>query len=151
MKRFFILLIMAACAGSLLFSQAAGRNTRYVSVQSVPVKDSTGFFAKEVGNLPLGTEVALLRDDGKWSEVRAGNLSGWVASSSLSARRVAASNSAVSATELALAGKGFSPDMEIEYRKNGLDYSKVDTMEQTAISTEDLRQFVTEGRLAGGE
>ena len=151
MKRFFILLIMAACAGSLLFSQTAGRNTRYVSVQSVPVKDSTGFFAKELGNLPLGTEVTLLRDDGKWSEVRAGNLSGWVASSSLSARRVAASNSAVATTELALAGKGFSPDMEIEYRKNGLDYSKVDTMEKTVISTEDLRQFVTEGRLAGGE
>ena len=152
MKRFLILLVMAACAGSLLFAQqAAGRNTRYVSVQSVSVKDSTGFFAKELGNLPLGTEVTLLRDEGKWSEVRAGNLSGWVASSSLSARRVAASNSTVATTELALAGKGFSPDMEVEYRKSGLDYSRVDSMERMVISTEDLRQFVTEGRLAGGE
>jgi uncharacterized protein YgiM (DUF1202 family) len=141
---------MALCASALAFSQAS-RATRYVAVQTTPLKDSPGFFAKELGNLSLGTELTLVREDGKWSEVRTGNISGWVASSSLSARRVLASNTDVTASEVALAGKGFSPDMEIEYRKNGLDYSMVDQMEKLVVPANDLEQFVTEGRLSRGE
>ncbi|MDR0455987.1 MAG: hypothetical protein LBH20_04805 [Treponema sp.] len=150
MRKFLFLLTMALCAGTVIFAQT-DRNTRYVAVQTAVVKDSTGFFAKEVGNLPLGTAVTLVRDDGKWAEVRAGNLAGWVASASLSARRVVASNSTVTASEVALAGKGFSPDMEMEYRKSGLDYSAVDSMEKIVVPANDLLRFITEGRLARGE
>jgi hypothetical protein len=148
MRRF--LLIMMLCTGVLVFSQSGG-STRYVAVKNAVLKDSTGFFAKEVGNLPLGTAVTLIRDDGKWAEVRAGNLAGWVASASLSARRVVASNSPVTANEVALAGKGFSPDTEIEYKKNGLDYSMVDSMEKITVPAADLLRFIDEGRLARGE
>jgi uncharacterized protein YgiM (DUF1202 family) len=150
MRRIFLILTIALCVSPLLFAQAS-RNTRYVAVQTTPLKDSTGFFGKELGNLSLGTEVTVVREDGKWTEVRAGNVSGWVASASLSARRVVASNANVSANEVALAGKGFSPDMEIEYRKNGLDYSEVDRMEKLVIPSGDLLQFVNEGRLSRGE
>ena len=150
MKRFLFLLIVALCAGSAVFAQA-DRSMRYVAVQTVAVKDSAGFFAKDLGNLALGDAVRLLNDDGKWSQIQAGNLTGWVASSSLSARRVVASNTAVTATEVAMAGKGFSPDMEMEYRKSGLDYSMVDSMERITVPTGDLLRFITEGRLSQGE
>ena len=150
MRRFLFLLTMMFCINAMIFSQSGG-NTRYVAVQTAVLKNSAGFFAKEVGNLPLGTAVTLIRDDGKWAEVRAGNLTGWVASASLSARRVAASNSPVTASEVALAGKGFSPDTEIEYKKSGLDYSTVDSMEKIAVPADDLLRFITEGRLARGE
>jgi len=149
MRRFLFLLMML-CANVLIFSQSGG-NTRYVAVQNAVLKDSTGFFAKEVGNLPLGTAVTLIRDDGKWAEVRAGNLAGWVTSASLSARRVVASNSQVTANEVALAGKGFSPNTEMEYRKNGLDYSMVDSMEKIVVPAADLLRFIDEGHLAKGE
>ena len=150
MRKFIIVFTITLFMSPLLFSQT-NRATRYVAVQAAALKDSTGFFAKELGQLPLGTEVAVIKDDGKWSQVQAGNKSGWVASSSLSARRVISSNANVSANEVALAGKGFSPDMEIEYRKSGLDYSMVDSMEQLTIPTNDLLQFVTEGHLSKGE
>jgi len=150
MRRFLFLLIMVLSTSALTFSQSGG-NTRYVAVQNVILKNSTGFFAKEVGNLPLGTAVTLIRDDGKWAEVRAGNLAGWVASASLSARRVIMSNSPVTVSEVALAGKGFSPDTEIEYKKNGLDYSMVDSMEKIVVPADDLLRFINEGRLARGE
>jgi uncharacterized protein YgiM (DUF1202 family) len=150
MKRIFLILTLVLLVSPLLFSQAP-RTARYVSVQTAPLKDSTGFFAKEVGNLSLGTEVTVVREDGKWTQVQAGNLSGWVASASLSARRVVASNANVSASEVALAGKGFSPDMEMEYRKNGLDYSEVDRMEKLVVPAGDLLQFINEGRLSRGE
>jgi SH3-like domain-containing protein len=150
MRRFLFLLTMALCTGTAIFSQT-DRNTRYVAVQTAVLKSSTGFFAKEVGKLPLGTAVTLVRDNGKWSEVRAGSLAGWVVSSSLSARRVIASNSPVTASEIALAGKGFSPDVEIEYRKNGLDYRAVDSMESLTIPPEELLKFINEGHLSKGE
>ena len=50
-----------------------------------------------------------------------------------------------------MAGKGFSPDMELEYKKSGLDYSLVDSMEQMSVPTDDLLRFITEGRLSRGE
>jgi len=148
MKRFLLGLML--CAGVAVFAQS-DRSTRYVAVQTVAVKDSTGFFAKNLGTLSLGDTVRLIKDNGKWSNIQAGNLTGWVASSSLSVRRVAASNAAVTASEVAMAGKGFSPDMEREYKQNGLDYSMVDSMERITVPTDDLLRFITEGRLSRGE
>jgi hypothetical protein len=148
LKRFLWVLML--CAGWTVFAQS-DRSTRYVAVQTVAVKDSTGFFAKNLGTLSLGDTVRLIKDNGKWSNIQAGNLTGWVASSSLSVRRVAASNAAVTASEVAMAGKGFSPDMEREYKQNGLDYSMVDSMERITVPTDDLLRFITEGRLSRGE
>jgi len=150
MKRLLILWAVMLCAGSAVFAQA-DRSTRYVAVQTAALKDAAGFFAKDLGNLALGDAVRLLKDDGKWSQVQAGSLTGWVTSSSLSARRVVASNTAVTASEVAMAGKGFSPDMELEYRKNGLDYSMVDSMEKINVPANDLLRFITEGRLSQGD
>jgi hypothetical protein len=141
---------MMFCAGSLLFSQAGGAK-RYVSVQNAVLKDSTGFFAKDLANLPLGTEVTVVREDGKWVQVQAGSRNGWIASTSLSVRRVVASTSTVTASDVALAGKGFSPETEREYKKNGLDYSVVDSMERSNIPGDDLLRFINEGRLNKGE
>jgi hypothetical protein len=149
MQRFLLLTLLFLCLGSFAFSQAGGR--RYVAVKTAALKASNSQLSKEVGNLSLGDEVTLVSDDGKWAQIRAGNLSGWVQSSSLSARRVVASGSAASVSEVALAGKGFSPDVEIEYRKNGLDFSMVDFMERIVVKADELERFVTEGRLARGQ
>ena len=150
MRRFLLLIVFALCLCAFAFSQAGGTR-RYVAVQTMALKSASGALAREVGSLSLGDEVTLISDDGKWAQVRAGNLTGWVASSGLSSRRVMASGSSASATDLALAGKGFSPDVEIEYRKNGLDYSMVDSMEKIVIPSDELDRFITEGRLARGE
>jgi len=150
MKQYLFLLAVLLCSGALAFSQAG--STRYVSVQNAALKDSNGFFAKDVGKLALGDAVSLVSDDGKWSQIRAGNLTGWVSSSSLSTRRVVPSSSSnITANEVALAGKGFSPATETEYKKSGLDFSLVDAMERTTVPASDLLNFVNEGRLARGE
>jgi uncharacterized protein YgiM (DUF1202 family) len=151
MKRYLFLFVMIFGVCTLIFSQT-DRNTRYVAVQNTALKASAGFFANDVGTLSLGDAVTLIRDDGKWSQVRTGNLTGFVASSSLSTRRVVSSNATgVTASEIALAGKGFSPEMEVEYKRSGLNYSTVDSMEQIVVSRNDLLRFVDEGRLSRGE
>ena len=150
MRRLLLLLAITFCIGSQLFSQSQG-NRRYVSVQTAVLKESTGFFAKDLATLSLGDEVTLLSEDGKWAEIRVGNRNGWITSTSLSARRIVSSGAAIAATEFAMAGKGFSPEMEVEYRKNGLDFSLVDSMEKMAMPREELLRFITEGRLGRGD
>jgi len=149
MKRLIFLLTMMLCAGALVCAQA-DRSTRYVAVQTIALKDAAGFFAKDLGSLSLGDAVKLVKEDGKWCNVQAGNLTGWVPATSLSARRVVGSNAAVTASEVAMAGKGFSPDMELEYKKSGLDYSQVDSMEKISVPSGELMRFINEGRLFGG-
>ena len=150
MRRFLLFILTLICICTPVFSQA--RDTRrYVSVETVVVKESAGFFAGEIGKLSLGDEVTMIRESGKWTEIQMGSKSGWVPTASLSTRRIIASGATISATELALAGKGFSRAMEVEYRKNGLDYSQVDSMEGVSIPPDELLHFITEGRLARGD
>jgi len=150
MRRLLLLFAIIYYLGIPVFSQNTGF-TRFVSVKSTTIKNTTGFFAAEVGNLYLGDEVTLINERGKWSQIRKGNLTGWVTSTSLSVRRIIASGTTATATEIALAGKGFSPETEREYRQSGLDFSMVDFMEQITIPKGELLNFVTDGRLARGE
>ncbi|MCL2191479.1 MAG: SH3 domain-containing protein [Treponema sp.] len=136
----------------LLFSLSPAFSlTMFVAVEAAEVRSSAGFFARDVGTLPHGAEVTVVRDSGRWSEIRAGNLAGWVVSASLSPRRTARPGSAVTPGEVALAGKGFGREVEIEYRRGGPDFSPVDEMESLVIPMAELRRFIIEGRLAGGE
>ena len=150
MRRFLLLFAVIFHIGVPVFSQNMGI-IRYISVLNTTVKESTGFFARELGTLSLGNEVTLISERGKWSRIRSGDLTGWVTTTSLSARRIVASGTSATATEISMAGKGFSTETEMEYRKTGLDYSMVDFMETIAIPKEELLGFITEGGLARGE
>ena len=150
MRTVLIAIIISISVCSTALAQL-GSNLRYVTAQTVSVRESTGFFSRETGRLSMGDEVVLLRETGRWSQIRAGNLTGWISSSVLSARRIIPSSSGASVTEVALAGKGFSPDIEIEYRSSGLDYSFVDAMENYDIPMNELLDFINQGRLARGD
>ena len=150
MRRFMLLFVLIFSILVPVFSQSMGI-IRFVAVKNAIVKDSPWFFARELGNLPLGNEVALLSESGKWSRIRSGNLTGWVTSASLSVRPIVTSGTSSTATEIALAGKGFSPDTELEYRQNGLNYSMVDFMEQITVPKDELLGFINDGRLSKGE
>jgi SH3-like domain-containing protein len=143
----FILSLMAAAA------QSAG-STMYVGIKKADVKTSTGFFASRRGTLDLGSPVTVVRSNGKWTEIRSANpvLSGWVASAALTGRRISSSSYMPEAGEVAMAGKGFSGEVEQIYREGEkLDYSSVDAMESFPVSDDELYAFLAEGYLAGGE
>jgi hypothetical protein len=148
-KTLIVLLFWAAMAAN---AQSAG-TTLYVSAKAVEVKSSAGFFAGIVGRLSLGEEVIVIQSGGKWLAVRnASGLQGWAPADAFSSRRFVRSGSEVSVTEFALAGKGFSSDLEqIIGSSENVDYSGVDVMEKRAVSPDDLLAFLREGRLAEGE
>ena len=155
MKRIIFAALLCLSA-AILFAQKAG-DTLYVNVNSANLKSSTGFFASTTGTVKYTDEVKVLAVNGKWVQVRTsvGNKTGWIAYASLTTKRMAPQGTAAnaSAKEIALAGKGFSPEVESEYKKEGgkVNYAAVDEMEKAAVSERDLLAFIEEGRLAKGE
>ena len=148
---FLILLV----AGTAVAQVRSGQNA-WVSARTVDLKSSTGFFASNQGTVSYGDEVSVLQVNGNWAQVRSvGNssLSGWMSSANLSTKRIAAtgSTSSASASEVALAGKGFNQEVEDTYKTTGnLNYADVDRTEAITVSQDELYRFVTEGRLAQG-
>jgi uncharacterized protein YgiM (DUF1202 family) len=144
------------CLGAAaLFAQRVG-DTLYVNVKSANLKSSTGFFASTTAAVKYAEEVKVLAVNGKWVQVRTGgNKTGWIAYSSLTTKRMAPQGGTAnaSAKEIALAGKGFSPEVESEYKKSGenVNYAAVDAMEAVEIPEKDLLAFIEEGRLFKGE
>jgi uncharacterized protein YgiM (DUF1202 family) len=152
MKRTLFILLLCLVS-TAVFAQRKG-DTMYVAIRSVPLKAGTGFFAKTVGNLAYGAQVTILAVNGKWVQARSGSLTGWTASANLSSKRVVAQgdNRSASASEMAMAGKGFSEEVEQEYKTGkDLNYSAVDDLEKIGVADEDLLGFIDEGRLAKGE
>ena len=152
--------LMVFCALSMLVlgslsAQISKGGTAWISSKSADLKSSTWFFAGKRGTLVLGDQVTILQVNGNNAEVQsAANsaLSGWTSVSNLSARRIVASGASASASEVALAGKGFTQEVEDAYKTNGnLNFADVDRTEAIIIPLDDLYQFVSEGHLVTGE
>jgi hypothetical protein len=154
MKRLFLLVLILLVSGAL-FAQITKGSTAWVSAKKADIKSSTGFFAGTRGTLTLGAEVSVLQVNGKWAEVRSAentSLSGWMTASNLSARRIVSSGTTASASEVALAAKGFNQEVEDAFKTSGdLNYADVDKTEAITISQDELYKFVTEGHLNTGE
>ena len=155
MKR-IILAALIGLSAVVLFAQKVG-DTNYINVSSADLKASAGFFASTTATVKYADEVKVLAVDGDWVQVRttAGNKTGWIKKASLTSKRISASGTGTSASaqEIALAGKGFSPEVESEYKKGGgkINYAAVDEMEKISISDKDLLAFINEGKLSKGE
>ncbi|GHV95235.1 hypothetical protein AGMMS50293_15550 [Spirochaetia bacterium] len=154
MKKLIITLALCALVAGAAAAQVSRGGTLWVAAKTVSLKSSTGFFAKTQGTLSYGDQVTVLQVSGKWVEVRsASNKSGWTASSNLSAKRIAAgSTNNASASEVALAGKGFNQEIENAYKAGGkLNYTDVDKTEALIVSEDDLYKFLVDGHLSMGD
>jgi hypothetical protein len=153
MKKFLFALTVFILSLIVTEAQSPG-GAMYVAVKKADVKASTGFFAPVRGTLELGSPVTVLRAGPKWTEIRSAKpaLSGWVAAAALTGRRVSSSGYTPNAGDVAMAGKGFSGEVEHLYREGeALDYAPVDAMESSLVSAEELYAFLSEGHLAAGE
>ena len=156
MKRIIVLLCLCLCVTTILLAQARAGGTMWVAVRNLDLKSSTGFFASTRGRLDYGAQVTVIRISGTWAEIRSAansSVTGWAKTASLSARRVVAGDAtSATASEVALAGKGFNQEIENAYRASGnLNYDAVDRLEALQVSPGELRAFLQEGRLQMGE
>ena len=133
--------------------------TMYVNVEEAELKSGTGFFASNVGFLPYGSKVRVLQESGKWTEVASADneqLSGWLPAASLTRKKILVDDSinrvSASADELALAGKGFSAEVEAQYTTEATAhiYKLIDEIETTPMDKTGLWEFIQQGELSDG-
>lgn len=145
------------CLGTLLWAKAG--DTMYVNVEEAELKSGTGFFSSRVGFLPYGARVKVLEEKGKWTQVESVDnslISGWLSASSLTRKKILTSDGvntvSASADELALAGKGFSAEVEAQYttEANAAAYALVDEIESTPMDKDGLFDFIVQGELSDG-
>ncbi len=144
---------------SLLLVGASAWAAKEMSVQvrDGQLRNRASFLGAVVANVTYGDRVTVHAEQAGWSEVStAAGARGWIHGSALTPKRVVltagASDAQVGASgaEVALAGKGFSQEVEAEYKKQNrnLDYTWVDWMGQQTRTAEQLVQFLKQGGLA---
>jgi hypothetical protein len=155
LKQCIVGLALVVLVFSTVNAESLKNKTVYVAGKSVTIKSSTGFFASNRGTLLYGDQATVINESGTWVEVTsAKGINGWTAASNVTTKRITASSgTSASASEIALAGKGFSEEVENTYKAEGnLNYAGVDDVEGIAVPDEEVQAFIIEGHLAeGGE
>jgi hypothetical protein len=157
MKRSLMALaIVVVTAGAAIAGIKAGSNVT-IRVMSAKVMKGPKFIGPTAGALSRGDQLTVKEVKGAWFRVE-GRISGWVHKTNVVEGKVALSTqpggggSGASRDEVELAGRGFTPQIEQEYRNANpnLDFSHVDAIEKAAIDPGELEAFVAEGKLGGG-
>jgi len=147
---------LAAVAALLVVLIVWAADTVVIKIQTTQLRAGPGFFSQPVGTLKAGDKLEKLAESGAWIQVRtAAGTVGWIHSSSAEAPRFSllSTNQSLktqaSASEVALAGKGFNKQVEDTYRAKhaDLDFEGVDRMLQLKISAAQIQDFMKKGKL----
>ncbi len=148
MKRFLVPLIV-------LLALPLGAAPVSVLVKEASLYDQPSSVAKFLGKVPYGTHLTVLATKNGWGQVKAegSGLSGWVRAQSYTTKdlnlKSGTQASGVSSTDVSLAGRGFTEEIEQGYKaKNpNLDYADIDKLESQSYSEADLDKFLAAGGL----
>jgi hypothetical protein len=147
--------LSAALAALLIAGVAvAATETVTVIVKKTSIRRDRQFYAATVAEAELGDTFAVLGREKGWVKVGAQSGEGWLHESAVTTKKVVASSQGpaggkVDAGDVALAGKGFNPQVESEYRKKNprADFAAVDRMEKLGASEKAVASFLSDGNL----
>ena len=132
-----------------------------VKVQKASLFSQPNFLSKTVASLQFGEQLELEEVVKDWARVRYGQQRGYVHQSALTSTKVdmkslmfsSSSSSGASQDEVALAGKGFTPEVEKNYGKAHpeMNYALVDEIERYTVDPNSLRSFIQKGGLKVSE
>ena len=138
---------------------AANPDSLTVQLREVKLRQTPQFFGAPVATLVYGDKVQVIEKQPGWYRVRAdGGAEGWLNESSVTDRKITVASgrgpdrTGVSADEVALAGKGFNPQVESEYKSRNPDLAEAfrvleGQMTLTRVDDQALRTFLKEGDL----
>lgn len=156
MKKTICILGILLCAAALFAVQNG--ETVYVAVKKAAIKSGTGNFDKVVAQASYGDELVVDKASNKFHRVHKASdpsITGWIPATSVTTKKIVTSSKKVtaSADEIALAGKGFSEQIEDGYKTSNkkLDYASVDKLESFRITDSSLKTFLEDGDLNGAE
>lgn len=149
----------AAIAGAVLaLALALLAETLVVKVQTTSLRKEPKFYSSAVAALKAGDALTKVASQGDWVQVKtAAGVVGWLHSSAVETRKFnllavgGTQKTQASASEVALAGKGFNKQVEDSYKaKNkGANFAAVDRMLRITVAPAEVETFVKKGKLAG--
>ena len=154
MKRWHSVPVLAL---AVLGAAAAPPQQMSVQVRSGQVRASASFLGRVVVDLPYGTRVEIVQPSKPWMQVRtAAGQTGWMHESALTSARLQLKAGAenaqagASASEVSLAAKGFTQQIEKEYRSKNptVDFAWVDRMEAVRVTAAESEAFLAAGQVA---
>lgn len=165
MKRVNIVMLMLAPVLFLADTAfPAMQKEMSIQVDQAQLRTTPAYYSSVVATVNYADRLKVVDSKGSWvraSTVR-NNVTGWIHISALTNKRLAPKSgsknapTSVSAGELSVAEKGFTEQIEQDYRQKNreIDFTWVDKMEQIKISPEQGAVFLKEGQVkapAGGE
>ena len=128
-----------------------------VQIKRSDVRSRPSFLGAVVGRVSYGDQVQTYGGQAAWIKVRLQGqaIEGWLHRSALTTKKIVLRagdqdvRQAASNDEVALAGKGFTPEVEAGYRQKnpGLNYAQVDQIETFRVNPGQLAAFIQEGGL----
>ncbi|MFH0799277.1 MAG: SH3 domain-containing protein [Pseudomonadota bacterium] len=156
-----IALIAAAVAATPAFGRGKGgggggkSGTMSVQVREAIVRTTPNYMGGTAGTLSYGAQVNVEGEEGNW--YRIASPAGFLPKSALTSHKVAVnpdskgSGRGASHDEVALAGKGFNPQVEAQYKKSNAEvaaaYAIVDRVEQFGAGEAAVKAFQAAGKL----
>ena len=146
--------ILAGCL-ALAASAAWAAQEMSVQVRDGQLRNRGSFLGTVVGTVAYGDRVTVNQTQAGWCEVSIAGKTGWIHESALTPKKVVLASgttdarAGASGEEVALAGKGFSKEVEAEYKKQNknVDYTWVDWMGRQTVPSEQLVEFLKQGDL----
>jgi hypothetical protein len=138
----------------------AAQKKMSVQVKKASLRAEASFLSAPRFEVHYGDRILVSQEQGDWMEGQVEGkeqASGWIHRSALTKKRIVLKSESmpedVEASELALAGKGFNPDVEKAFRDSVPDanFQAVDAMERIDVPVDSLLNFLKEGGLLGGE
>ena len=153
----FLIICLVLLGVFLLNTVADAQKSMTVQIQEGQLRATPSHFGKITAKIFYGDGVTVLEEKGDWKRVSVadGKGQGWLHGRALTSKRTilkagrSQAGTSVSQDEIALAGKGFSEEVEKEYRKSNanLDYAWINRMETIRISPRQMENFIEDGRL----
>ncbi len=135
---------------------AFGEEMVKVKVQKSTLFEQPKFFSGVVTSVKYGDKLKLLDKQKDWCHVTFQGKAGWIHESGLTSTKVSlgtifvgGSSSSPTQDEVALAGKGFTPEIERGYKKSNpeMNYALVDKIERYNVDDKSLYFFIRQGGL----
>lgn len=140
---------LAVLAGAAAFGEQV-----HVQIANAKVKKAAQWFAPTVAEPAFADTLEVLKKAGDWYQVQAGEKTGWIHKSAVTAKKIKKSRASTvgstqtSADDVTLAGKGFT-ELEGTYRKDGGkgNLEALDAMQGRSVTEDKVLVFLRAGAL----
>ncbi|MBI1921587.1 MAG: hypothetical protein HYS23_10980 [Geobacter sp.] len=130
-------------------------DTARIITRENAIREDCRFFAPVKAKVRYNDTVTILSRQGDWFRVSFRGVKGCLHKSAVAEKKfslgsmVSTPAGSTSSEEVALAGKGFNPQVESSYKSSHpeLDFQAVDAIERYGVEPEDLAEFIRKGGL----